>query len=151
MQRDGGELICTHLDKDDLATCQAHLWAFYRTPCKKGRDGSCSFKGLNSKALWQFSCFHWSALAEHKRLVSRSSLQGGKWSCSHPWGDLGGSRGFALAASAFSINSLISGERARSQKCLWVNSLSLLSASDTHWWRISVFIFFFLLLGRIIS
>lgn len=54
----------------------------------------------------------------------------------------------ALAASAFSVSSLDSWERARCQKCLQVNSLSLSSASDL---TLMTYTGVYLLLGRIIS
>lgn len=61
---------------------------------------------------------------------------------SPPSAALGGSPGErALAASAFSVISLNSWERARCQKCLQVNSSPLSSASDFTPVSLSVFIF----------
>lgn len=96
----------------------------------------------------------WS-LTKHKGPVSRFSLLYGKSSWfstpapiaplsphTHISAALRGSPGKrALAASAFSVISLNSWERARCQKCLQVNSSPLSSASDFTPVTLSVFIF----------
>lgn len=138
------EPTCAQLDKNDLATCQGLPVSFLKEPLDKREVRRAGHSQIWAPQHW--GNFLASISLNPSYTTQRASLEllhtGWQVGLVPPPGALGGSPAeSALAASAFSVISLNSWERAKCQKCLQVNSLSLSSASDLHWWLISVFIF----------
>lgn len=122
----------------------AYLWAFTRTTWTHGKWGEpCVYRSeLHSTGTISLLPSDLLQNTKGQSVGPPYCMAGRADSPFPPSAALGGSPGErALAASAFSVISLNSWERARCQKCWQVNSSPLSSASDFTPVTLSVFIF----------